>query len=104
MASREFTDERGEIWQVWAIQPESLERRIENDPHLSPPAERRVKRESRVRVNNPVMANGWLAFENRVEKRRLAPIPDGWVEMDETDLRSLLAKAAAAGNAQRLLE
>ena len=104
MASREFTDDRGEVWQVWAIEPESLERRIADDPLLAPPVERRVKPESRVRVTNPVMMNGWLAFENRTERRRLAPIPDGWSDMDETTLRSLLSKAANAASAQRLLE
>ncbi|HZI41092.1 MAG TPA: hypothetical protein VFD67_05295 [Gemmatimonadaceae bacterium] len=104
MASREFSDDRGEVWQVWAVLPESLERRIAEDQHLAPPADRRTRRESRVKVSNPLMASGWLAFENRTERRRLAPIPDDWSEMDEPQLRSLLAKAAIAGNTQRLLD
>jgi hypothetical protein len=104
MASRDFADDRGEVWQVWAVHPETLERRLADDPHLTPLAERRVKRETRVRVTNPVMANGWLAFENRTERRRLAPIPAGWEELDEVALRALLEKAVPAGSSQRLLK
>jgi hypothetical protein len=104
MASREFSDDRGEVWHVWAVLPESLERRIAEDSHFAPQVERRTKRESRVKVSNPLMAGGWLAFENRTERRRLAPIPEDWSEMDETGLRSLLANAAIAGNTQRLLD
>lgn len=103
MTSREFTDERGEVWHVWDVDPESLERRIAADPHLIPPTERRTRRESRVRVTNPVMANGWLTFECRTERRRLAPIPEGWPEMDEGALRVLLGRATPASGTQRLL-
>ena len=104
MSSREFTDDRGEVWQVWAVLPESLERRIADDPNLAPPVERRVKRESRVKVSNPLMAGGWLAFENRTERRRFAPIPADWSAMEETELRSLLSQAASVGSTQRLLD
>ena len=104
MTSREFVDERGQLWQLWAVHPESLERRLAQDPHLTPPIERRTRRESRVQVTNPLMANGWLTFESRAERRRLAPIPQGWLEMDEEGLRGLLATAKTASNTQRLLK
>ena len=104
MASCEFSDERGEVWHVWAVHPDSLERRIADDPHLAPATERRVKRETRIKVTNPLMANGWLAFESRTERRRLAPIPEGWCDMDEGALRELLAQAAIADSSQRLLK
>lgn len=103
MTSREFTDERGEVWQVWAVHPESLERRLEQDPHLTLLSDRRTRRENRIRVKNPLMANGWLAFESRTERRRLAPIPDAWEEGDVEALRALLARAAPTGKSQRLL-
>jgi hypothetical protein len=102
--SRQFTDERGVVWNVWPVHPESLERRIADDPHLSPPIERRERRATRVRVTNPLMANGWLAFESATERRRLGPIPNSWIEMDESGLRSLLARATPAGKSQRLLK
>ena len=104
MTSRQFTDERGEVWHVWPVHPESLERRIADDPHLSRGVERRAKRESRVRVTNPEMAGGWLAFESRTERRRLGPIPESWVDMDEVALRSLLARATPADSSRRLLK
>jgi hypothetical protein len=104
MPSREFSDERGEVWQVWVVDPESLERRLTDDPHLTPPVERRTKHESRVKVSNSLMANGWLTFESRTERRRVAPIPEGWATMDEEALRALLANATTAGKTQRLLE
>ena len=92
MTSREFTDERGESWRVWDVHPDSLERRMANDHHLRPAHERR---------RTP---HGWLAFENRYERRRLAPIPEGWQEMDATQLRHLLADARPTGRARRLIE
>lgn len=104
MASREFTDDRGVVWQVWAVEPDSLERRTAENPQLAPSVERRTTRKGRVRVTNPLMANGWLAFESHTERRRFAPIPEAWAEMDEGVLRELLTKASTAGNAQRLLD
>ena len=104
MTSREFTDERGELWRVWDVHPDSLERRMANDHHLRPAHERRRTPQVRVRVSDPVMSHGWLAFENRYERRRLAPIPEGWQEMDATQLRHLLADARPTGRARRLIE
>jgi hypothetical protein len=103
MTSREFTDDRGEVWQVWAIHPEGLERRIAEDPVPPPPIERRTRRETRVKVTNPLMTDGWLAFESRTERRRLAPVPDAWEALDDAALRELLGRAVATGNTQRLL-
>lgn len=39
--------------------------------------------------------NGWLCFQNAVERRRLAPIPLGWQEWDERSLRNALVSGAA---------
>ena len=104
MASREFTDERGGVWRVWDVQPESLERRMASDPHLRPAMERRRAPQSRVKVSNPHMAQGWLAFECRSERRRLAPIPERWEEMSADELRQLLARARPSGPVRRLIE
>ena len=56
MATRTFTDRQGDGWSVWKTIP--------NDP----------------RGCLPNFANGWLTFEHEggTERRRLAPIPDGW--------------------------
>jgi hypothetical protein len=102
--SRLFTDDRGETWHVWAVHPDTLERRIADDPHLNKGGERRVRRQSRIRVTNPLMINGWLAFESRSERRRVGPIPDSWAELDEDGLRALLARAKPASTSRRLLK
>ena len=104
MASREFTDERGGLWRVWEVQPESLERRMASDPHLRPAMERRRAPQSRVKVSNPHMAHGWLAFESRSERRRLAPIPEQWEQMSPAELCELLARARPSRPVRRLIE
>jgi hypothetical protein len=69
MPIREFDDADGVEWRVWATTPT----------------------QGNVR---PQFAGGWLAFESRDERRRLAPVPDEWAEADDAALRELLAKAA----------
>lgn len=39
------------------------------------------------------LATGWLAFECTAEKRRLAPIPEGWEEWTEEALGNALVTA-----------
>lgn len=97
MAHREFHDARGTLWSVWDIDPTTggalithLARRQE-----SPGGEcaRRVSRAAPEYVA-AALAAGWLCFESENEKRRLAPIPDGWQEMATLQLRELCASAA----------
>jgi hypothetical protein len=104
MASREFTDDRGALWRVWDVQPDTLERRTASDPLLGPAIERRRTPQLRVRVSNPDMVRGWLAFESRGERRRLAPIPDHWEVLSVVDLRQLLAQARPTRRVRRLIE
>ena len=40
------------------------------------------------------LRGGWLCFESTSAKRRLAPVPRGWDDLDDDALRSLLGKAA----------
>lgn len=69
MSFREFTDAAGVRWQVWATTP--------------------------LRGNvRPQFAAGRLAFECAAERRRLAPIPPEWTEVDDGALCALLARAA----------
>lgn len=104
MASREFDDERGAVWVVWEVQPEAIERRMREDPLLRPKAERRRVPQFRARIANPVMARGWLTFETRGEKRRLAPVPEHWDEMTDQELRHLLSGAEPVKPSRRLIE
>jgi hypothetical protein len=36
---------------------------------------------------------GWLTFESLEEKRRLIPIPAGWEDLNQQELRALCEKA-----------
>ena len=71
MALREFTDRHGREWRVWETYPRAVQ-----VGHLP--------------LRNP---GGWLTFESGAEKRRLAPIPEGWDGHDTPGLLLLLTKA-----------
>jgi hypothetical protein len=107
LAHRTFTDSRGVIWDVWAVAPMLPERRSgvferRRQPRGSP-SRRRAVDASRVRVSAEY-AEGWLAFESKHDKRRLAPVPDGWEQFDDVALGRLVEQAAPAGRPRRLIE
>lgn len=80
MAHRSFRDERGREWQVWDVRPTADI------------------------VIRPELRGGWLAFESGDEKRRLAPVPDGWETASDAELLALLARATRRGKPRRLIE
>jgi hypothetical protein len=47
---------------------------------------------------------GWLAFESKHDKRRLAPVPEGWENFDDRELGRLVEQARPAGRSRRLIE
>ncbi len=92
---RQFKDRQGKLWDVWQVHPSAAERRFgprrARDNERSGPNERRKgpdRRGSGVRETfhrAPVaeeFAYGWLCFETVGEKRRLAPVPEGWERAD----------------------
>src|SRR3712207_6396293 len=105
MAHREFTDSRRVAWVVWDVYPTLGDRR------RSPDDRRQFVRETderRAAFNatrlRPEYVGGWLAFESRGEKRRLAPVPLGWEQLDEHDLERLCNAAVPVGRPRRLVE
>ena len=64
---RTFRDERDEEWEVRAITPAFRDRRA--------PV---------VRADH---ANGWLLFTLGLERRRFAPLPPNWNEVDDAELK-----------------
>lgn len=64
MATRAFTDRNGDAWKVWDTVPQDA------------------------RGCLPAYARGWLTFEHAItgDRRRLAPIPDGWAGASEERL------------------
>jgi len=71
---REFTDSRGERWDVWAVYPQAR-----GTPH---------------QVLRGSFRNGWLCLETQTQKRRLSPIPPDWESMSDVQLEELCQQAS----------
>lgn len=92
MPHRQFVDFTGSTWDVWEVRPQAAEDAI-----------RKVRAEraqgasewSGASPVNRALAEGWLCFENGPEKRRLAPIPEGWAQESDATLETLCAQATA---------
>jgi hypothetical protein len=71
MPLREFMDEGGTTWLAWSTSPRSG---------------------ANVRT---AYAHGWLSFqaEGGEDRRRLAPVPQGWETASEDELRTYLGRA-----------
>jgi hypothetical protein len=78
MAVREFVDKTGREWRVWDVLPETIHPPTKAEDYLA-----------------AMYHTGWLVFETKAEdeKRRLAPIPAGWNELDNRGLQALLGRA-----------
>lgn len=86
---RGFKDTTGVEWRVWEVVPSRAA------IGTSPVAQ------SRTSLSSTPYANGWLCFESKSEKRRLAPIPDGWELGAPVDIAQLLEQATpVAGRSQ----
>ena len=72
MPFREFNDASGTRWVVWSTVPS-------NGVPLS-----------------SGMEEGWLTFEGPGDRRRVAPIPNGWAELSDERLELLLQIAVPA--------
>lgn len=73
---RTFVDVRGVTWSVWAVHPQ----------HTGT---------QRAGLRGTYL-QGWLAFVCEAEKRRLSPVPDGWMQVDDSELERLCGAAEAA--------
>jgi hypothetical protein len=106
---RTFVDSAGRRWEVWLVTPAAAERRrtdrrakaggsMTRTTHEGV-SDRRITPERRrnpFRRNLDVASeysNGWLCFEGGGEKRRLAPVPDGWDQAGPDRLATWLQSA-----------
>ena len=85
---RSFQDAIGRSWEVWEVNPTSSER-SEAEMHPGVPQ---------------ALTGGWLAFQCKSERRRLAPIPPGWCDCSEDQLLALLESAELKSSTRRLIE
>jgi hypothetical protein len=84
--------------------PERAERRRKGT-EPSPVADRRLHQDREFRVPlSEQWAQGWLAFETKGEKRRLAPIPDDWETATVEQLVRMLERAEQIRRPRRLAE
>ena len=96
-----MNDEHGVFWTVWEVVPQMSERRRRR---LGPPGgkERRVLQVGPFAAIRADFAEGWLTFESRGERRRLAPPPKDWEHFPDGRLAELCARAEPAGRPRRL--
>ena len=96
MTHRNFKDREGKTWDVWQVHPSAAERRFVQrrvkDEEPNDTIERRSGEERRAGEKDhmitratiaPEFTYGWLCFETAGEKRRLAPVPEGWDRADD---------------------
>ena len=98
MSYRRFDDTEGRSWEAWEVHPSTVERRLNQDRR----AERRKTKDRRVapeiRLIVPrELADGWLALQGRSERLRISPIPDGWMNLSDEELRRLVIRATMRG-------
>ena len=104
MGYRTFVDRDGSYWQAWDSKPTRVERRLRgsdrrnhkpfpwNGTERRAGLDRRLTEQRRITLSSGYGA-GWLTFESLEEKRRLIPIPSGWEDLSQADLRALCEKA-----------
>jgi hypothetical protein len=99
---RTFLDDLARLWNAWDVIPawgerRTAERRQRSEASGSHGVDRRGQQRRRLRgvriALPPRLAHGWVAFECGDERRRVAPIPDRWVELSEAGLRDLWREA-----------
>lgn len=106
MSYRTFLDARGKRWEVWLVTPAAAERRKVDRraaaggtaPFTSGPERRKTPERRRVPFQRSAAVSseysqGWLCFESEGEKRRLAPVPQGWDEAGPDRLSTWLQAA-----------
>lgn len=75
MAVRDFVDDAGVAWRVWAVTPDQLQPRTAAEDYLGD------------------FGEGWLCFESENDRRRLANYPADWAGLPDAELRALLEQA-----------
>ena len=103
---RTFTDSTGVDWEVWEVVPRGLrldapdrrrgERRTVRADSVRP--ERRY-RDRRLGLAS-TLGGGWLVFRSAGERRRFAPVPDGWERWPEQELERHSRLAVRMGDSR----
>ena len=89
---RGFKDPAGVEWRVWEVIPSKAG------------METSSRTQARTSLSSTPYANGWLCFESGSEKRRLAPIPEGWELRPQAAIAELLQQATPVTSRARSQE
>ena len=92
VSHRTFRDRSKRTWEVFEVRPGPRERRAAPDQPAPRAEPRRQADETRWLIADE-LSEGWLAFYCDGERRRVYPIPEGWCELDERELQTLLERA-----------
>ena len=101
---RRFTDSEGQGWAVWLVNPQEADRRTSErrvmtasgytGPERRSPGDRRISLTPRQTSLAREYDRGWLCFESDSgAKRRFLPVPEGWADSHESELRVVLSAA-----------
>lgn len=103
MGLRSFTAPDGSKWQAWEVVPPRRfdpprlgERRGQDVLRYTGPERRKGERRRAPpppEVVAPGYERGWLCFQWGKQKRRLAPVPDGWEGRADAELVELWRRA-----------
>ena len=102
MALRTFVDSVGNEWEAFDVVPRADERR--HTDRRAPDEERRDadadRRDADRRLTvggcsglATALADGWLCFERRGDRRRLCPIPNDWCRCSDAELSAYCQSA-----------
>ena len=91
MTHRKIKDGDGKPWDVWEVYPSAVEQRMSGEHPAVTDGDGKKAERREVRIVVPAaLQQGWLAFQAGEERRRLAPIPENWMALDEAALMALL--------------
>lgn len=90
------------LWDVWEVIPNLTERRSHR---VIVPVDRRRSTPQSLPALPFILRRGWLAFQSKSERRRLAPVPERWVDKTDEQLAELVRFATPRpGRPRRLIE
>jgi hypothetical protein len=99
MTHRKIRDGEGKQWDVWEVYPADVERRMSGEVPAARRSDGSTAERREVKVVVPAaLQQGWLAFQSGTERRRLAPIPASWGNLDDDSLIALLVRADRLGD------
>ena len=104
MTTREFVDDDGTLWMMWEVHPALTDRRQVRNPSRPNELEERRKPRSALSPLPGQMRAGWLAIQSATERRRVAPVPEGWVDRTDDELKEMLKSSENTGRRRRLIE